>query len=109
MDQDQFNQPSIETPPETMSPAPSVPQQSQINQINDSVGSKSVFEIIRQATAWVMIISAVSFALVGLLAIWQVFGSNAGDVVWRAFSSLAIIAFASLIVNVASRMVENKH
>ena len=65
--------------------------------------------VIKRATAWVMIISATLFALVGVLAVWEVFGENAGDVVWRAFASLAIIAFASLVVNIASRVAEGKH
>lgn len=68
-----------------------------------------VFVTIRRVTAWVMIMSAILFALVGVLAIWEVLGESAGDVVWRAFSSLAIIAFASLVVNVASRAMMNKH
>lgn len=68
-----------------------------------------MFVVIRRVTAWVMIMSAILFALVGVLAIWEVLGESAGDVVWRAFSSLAIIAFASLIVNVASRAMMNKH
>jgi hypothetical protein len=68
-----------------------------------------VFMVIRRVTAWVMIMSAILFALVGVLAIWEVLGESAGDVVWRAFSSLAIIAFASLVVNVASRAMMNKH
>jgi len=63
-----------------------------------------VFYMIKRVTAWVMIISATMFALVGVLAVWEVLGESAGDVVWRAFASLAIIAFASLIVNVASRI-----
>jgi len=67
----------------------------------------STFDKIRRITAWTMIVSAISFALIGVLAVWQVFGNETGDIVWRAFSSLAIIAFAALIVNVASRMVEN--
>ena len=68
-----------------------------------------VFLIIRRVTAWVMILSAILFAMIGILAIWEVFGDNAGDVVWRAFSSLAIIAFAALVVNVASRAMMSKH
>ena len=66
------------------------------------------FAQIKQITAWVMILSAILFALIGVLGIWQVFGSNTGDVVWRAFSSLLVIAFAALIINVASRAGEDK-
>jgi hypothetical protein len=67
----------------------------------------SLFVKLRHGSAWAMIISAIVFALIGLLATWSVFGPSTGDIVWRSFSSLGIIAFASLIVNVASRMVEN--
>jgi len=67
-----------------------------------------IFTQIKQITAWVMILSAVLFALIGVMGIWQVFGNNTGDVVWRAFSSLLIIAFAALIINVASRAGEDK-
>ena len=70
--------------------------------------NSEMFLVIKKATAWVMIISAMLFALVGVLAVWEVFGPHAGDVVWRAFSSLVIIAFAALVVNVASRMVTGK-
>jgi hypothetical protein len=66
----------------------------------------SLFIKLRHGSAWAMIISAIVFALIGILATWSVFGPSTNDIVWRSFSSLAIIAFASLIVNVASRMVE---
>ena len=78
---------------------------------NDSAKSRtvpSVFLTIQHATAWVMIISAILFAIVGILGVWQVLGDNAGDVVWRALSSLAIIAFAALIINVSVRMAEDR-
>ena len=77
--------------------------------VQDNSPKKSVFHEIQKVTAWVMIISAMLFALVGVLAIWQVFGDNAGDTIGRAFGSLVIIAFAALIVNVASRVGEGKH
>jgi putative Mn2+ efflux pump MntP len=67
------------------------------------------FHVIKHVTAWIMIISATLFALIGVLAIWEVFGQDAEDVIGRAFASLAIIAFASLVVNVASRVAEGKH
>lgn len=74
-----------------------------------SMAKKGAFSQIQKVTAWVMIISAILFALVGVMAIWQVFGDNAGDTIGRAFGSLVIIAFAALIVNVASRIGEGKH
>lgn len=67
----------------------------------------SPFLMIQKATAWVMIASAVLFALVGIMAVWEVFGPDGGDVVMKAFSSLAIIAFAALIVNVSARLMED--
>ncbi len=95
MDKDS-SQPENTQKPVEQKPAPNA---------NDN---KEVFMTIRRVTAWVMILSAILFAMIGILAIWEVLGDNAGDVVWRAFSSLAIIAFASLVVNVASRAMMNK-
>lgn len=66
----------------------------------------SIFRKINRITAIVLIISAVLFATISLLAIWDVFGNDTGEVVWRSFSSLATIALASLVVNVASKLVE---
>lgn len=73
------------------------------------LAGKNAFGSVQKVTAWVMIISAILFALVGILAIWEVFGENAGDTIGRAFGSLVIVAFAALIVNVASRIGEGKH
>lgn len=78
-------------------------------EVLDIASKGSVFRSVQKITAWVMIISAVLFALVGILAIWQVFGDNVGDPLGRAFGSLLVIAFASLIVNVASRTGDSKH
>lgn len=77
-------------------------------QVSAPPRDREIFLTIRRVTAWVMIMSAILFAFVGVLAIWEVLGESAGDVVWRAFSSLAIIAFASLVVNIASRAMLNK-
>ena len=77
--------------------------------VSDVASKNSVFRSVQKMTAWVMIISAVLFALIGILAIWQVFGDNVGDPFSRAFGSLLVIAFASLIVNVASRTGDSKH
>lgn len=77
-------------------------------QTTSPIRDHEIFITIRRVTAWVMIMSAILFALVGVLAIWEVLGESAGDVVWRAFSSLAIIAFASLVVNIASKAMLSK-
>lgn len=83
----------------------SVPQHTNVS---DS-SKENVFASVKHITAWIMIISAVLFALIGLMGIWQLLGEDTGDIMWRAFSSLLVIAFASLIVNVASRVGESKH
>ena len=88
---------------------PKVVEQKPVQNTSPVQDNIETFIVIRRVTAWVMILSAILFAMIGILAIWEVFGDNAGDVVWRAFSSLAIIAFAALIVNVASRAMMNKH
>jgi|GEM_PF-1823823 len=90
-----------------MSPETKKPENEAQYQV--AMAKKSAFSQIQKVTAWVMIISAMLFALVGVMAIWQVFGDNAGDTIGRAFGSLVIIAFAALIVNVASRVGEGKH
>lgn len=69
--------------------------------------SMQTFQIVQKYSAIVMIVSAILFALIGVLATWNVFGDNTGDVIWRAFSSLGIIAFAGLVVSVASRSMES--
>jgi hypothetical protein len=53
------------------------------------------FRAIRRITVVMLIISAGLLALLGILSIWEVITNQ--DVVYRSLSSLAIIAFASLI------------
>ncbi len=78
------------------------------HRVTKSLPKSETFDEIQKATAWVMIGSAMAFAIIGIMAIWEVFGPNTGDIVWRAFSSLAIIAFASLVINVSARMIEDR-
>jgi hypothetical protein len=54
------------------------------------------FRVVRNITLAVLIVSAVALALVGVLAIWNVIGHS--DVVYKSLSSVAILAFASLII-----------
>jgi len=105
-DQRQPEVPTHVTEPELKTehiPAPSVSVASASPQ---PVQSK--FAMIRRVTASVTITSAILFALISILAIWEVFGQNTGDVVWRSASSLAVIGFASLIVNVVARSMEER-
>lgn len=60
---------------------------------------------INRIMAYVLIISGISFVLIAILAIWNVFGDDAGTVVWRALGSLGAIALGALIVSVASKII----
>lgn len=53
------------------------------------------FKSIRHAMVAVLIISSVVLALFGVLAIWDVVS---GDILSKSLASLAIVAFASLVV-----------
>lgn len=108
MDQSQDNQPSVQTVNPTVNTTPIASIEQRAVPAPSTNRQSGTFDKLRHVTAWVMIASATTFALVGILATWEVFGPNTGDVIWRSFSSLAIIAFAALIVNVAARMAESK-
>lgn len=69
---------------------------------------QSTFSMIKNISAWVMIASAALFGLIGVLGVWDVFGDNNGDVVWRSLTSLGIIAFSALIINIAARIALTK-
>lgn len=68
-----------------------------------------IFRKINRVTALTLVVCAMLFAVVSILSIWQVFGKDNGEIVWRSLSSLATVAFAALVVNVASKLVENNH
>lgn len=108
MDQSQDNQPPVQTVNSPVTTTPNTYVEQQTAPAPSTNRQSSTFDKLRHVTAWVMIASAIAFALIGILATWEVFGPNTGDVIWRSFSSLAIIAFAALIVNVAARMAESK-
>jgi hypothetical protein len=54
----------------------------------------------------ILVFSAILFASVSILAIWQVFGDNTNEIVWRSLSSLGTIALAALVVNVATKLMD---
>ncbi len=76
-----------------------------IHQISDA--PLTMFQKVQRMTAWVLIASAVFFLIIGMLAIWGVFGDN-GDIVWRSLGSLAVIALAASIIYVGARMAEDR-
>ena len=65
------------------------------------------FRSIRQVTLGVLIASAAGLALLGVLAIWEVVSDK--DVVFRALSSLGILAFSALISVMVCLERENNH
>jgi hypothetical protein len=91
----------------TQESTPVVVREDAMHQAKDA-NQGSVFHTIQRVTAWIMVASAILFALIGILAVWDVFGDNAGDVIWRSLSSLAIISFAALIINVSLKVLEDR-
>ena len=67
----------------------------------------SPIRIVEKISAWVLILSAVVFALVAILSIWQVFGTN-NDVAWKALASIIVIMFAALVINIGARIYDGK-
>lgn len=62
---------------------------------------------IEKISAWVLISSAVIFAIISILSIWGVF-SNSSGIVWKSLSSMSVLAFMSLVINVAARIFDGK-
>jgi hypothetical protein len=62
---------------------------------------------VERITALVLMTSGILFALVAIAAIWGAFGDN-GEVVWRSLGSLAVIALAAAVINIAARMIEGR-
>jgi hypothetical protein len=67
----------------------------------------SGIKVVEKITIWVMVISAITFALISILAIWGLFGDNDGDVIGRSLGTVAVIAFASLVVNIGANMLDH--
>lgn len=61
----------------------------------------------RQVSAWVLIMSAVFFGVISIMAIWGVI-ANGGDVAWKSVASLAVIGLSALVVNVGAQIYEGK-
>lgn len=69
--------------------------------------AKSGFAQVERITAIILMTNGVLFAIIGIAAIWGAFDDN-GDIVWRSLGSLAVIALASLVINVGVRMAEGR-
>lgn len=63
---------------------------------------------VNRVMAFVLIFSGIGFVLIAILALWDVFGENNGEVIWRALGSLGAIALGALIVSISSRLIDGK-
>lgn len=110
MDQqnDQNNQP--EQQPTSPAPTPVVTEAPPSEQLYQSAPSEepiSAIKAVEKVTVWVMVFSAIFFALISILAVWGMF-SDSGEIVGRSLSTIAIIAVTALIINVGATMLESK-
>lgn len=95
--------PLIATAPTPVAPAATAPA------IQTADEPMSLARKINRAMAFVLIFSGISFVLITILSIWEVFGPDAGEAVWRSLGSLGAIALGALIVSVASKIIEDNH
>jgi len=72
-----------------------------------SQSNSSAIKKVKRISAWVLIFSAILFALIAIMSIWGVFHHNI-DIAWRSAASLAVIGLAALIVNIGARIYEGK-
>jgi hypothetical protein len=84
----------------------SAPERSQLPSLLKQ--SDSLARVIEKGSAWVLITSAILFALIAILAVWGAFGDNS-SAAWKSIASLGIIALAALVINVSARIFEGKH
>ena len=101
---------SVETATVPATPTQPTPPIQAISSAATSEAPKqeSLSRKINKAMAIVLIVSAISFVLISILAIWEVFGANAGEVVGRSLGSLGAIALGALIISVASKLIDDR-
>lgn len=105
---DTKEQPVAETG-QNQAPEAQTPQSPQVPQGTSGGGSMSLARKINRTMAFVLIFSGIGFVLITILAIWEVFGPDAGSIVWRALGSLGAIALGALIISVASKLIDEHH
>lgn len=88
-------------------PAPVTPAPQPSTPLTHDASHESLAKKINRTMAYILIISGISFVLIAILAIWNVFGDDAGTVVWRSLGSLGAIALGALIVSVASKIISD--
>ncbi len=96
------------TPVTQPTPAPQ-PVIAPVQSVAVAKDEMSLARKINRAMALVLIFSGISFVLITILAIWEVFGKDAGTVVWRSLGSLGAIALGALIISVASKIIDESH
>ncbi len=70
---------------------------------NGSNNQSSVVTTVRHVSAIVLVVSGVGFALLSVFSIWEIIDTDS-DLVWRSLGSLAIIALASIIINLGAKI-----
>lgn len=70
-------------------------------------GEKSpVIRSIERVTVWIMVLSAIMFAAISIMAIWGVLGDSNGEILGRSLGSIAVIAFTALVINIGANMLD---
>jgi len=72
-----------------------------------SQSNSSAIKKVKRILVWVVIFSAILFALLSIMSIWGVFHHNI-NIAWRSAASLAVIGLAAFIVNIGARIYEGK-
>ena len=69
--------------------------------------NNSTVRKIGKFSALLLIACAFIFAVIAVLAVWGVLGTNS-DAVWKALASLAILTFSLIVVNIGAHLYEDK-
>lgn len=67
----------------------------------------SPIKLVERVTIWVMVISTIVFAFICIAAIWGLFAGNQSDIIGRSLGTIAVIAFAALVVNVGANILDH--
>ena len=79
----------------------------QVVNVPKASNNGGAIKTVEKISAWVLIFSAVLFALIAIMSIWGIFGSNS-NAAWKSAASLGVIAIAALVVNLGARIYEGK-
>jgi hypothetical protein len=103
MEENNQQSPTVQDSPQAPTPQQPIVTTPESNLVEPK---NSNIKRVEKITVWVMVLSALAFALISVLAIWGVISNKDGNVVARSFGTVATIAFAALIVNVGANMLD---